>query len=140
MDYFINLPNISLYYGSAILIFLIFIGIYACITPYRELIEIRNNRNAAAAVALSGGMIGFSLPVVSLIANSANLIDFFAWGTMTSVVQIVTFFLVAIVFRDNQERIKECDIIIAVILASSSIFAGIFVCGLHDLLSFALNP
>jgi putative membrane protein len=91
MDYLINLPNILLYYGSAILIFLIFIGIYTIITPYRELIEIRSNRNAAAAVALSGSMIGFSLPVASLIAHSANLINFFAWSTVASVVQIVTF-------------------------------------------------
>ncbi|WAK04372.1 DUF350 domain-containing protein [Methylobacter sp. YRD-M1] len=140
MDYLNNLPNFLLYYGNAILIFFIFIGIYTLITPYRELVEIRNNRNAAAAVALSGSMIGFSLPVVSLIAHSANLIDFFAWSTVSSVVQIVTFFLVAIVFRGIQERIKDCDISIAVILASSSIFAGIFVCGLHDLLSFPLKP
>lgn len=125
MDYLINLPNFLLYYGSAILIFLIFIGIYTVITPYRELVEIRNNRNAAAAVALSGSMIGFSLPVASLIAHAVNLTDFFAWSAVAIMVQIATFFLVAIVFRGIQERIKERDISIGVMLASSSIVAGI---------------
>jgi len=56
-----------LYISVALLLFWLFQFIYTRLTPHREFALIREN-NPAAAIALGGSLIGFSLPASNIIA------------------------------------------------------------------------
>lgn len=121
--YLQHLPTFFMYFGSAAVSMLVFALIYIKLTPYNELQEIRDKHNNAAAVALSGALIGFALPEASLLIHSVNIIDFFMWSIVALGVQLFAF-LVAFVFK-VQKRIAEQDISAGIMLASISVVAGI---------------
>lgn len=121
--YLQHLPTFLMYFGSAAFSMLTFALIYIKLTPYNELQEIRDKHNNAAAVALSGALIGFALPEASLLIHSVNIIDFFSWSVIALGVQLFAF-LVAFVFK-VQKRIAEQDISAGIMLASISVVAGI---------------
>ena len=121
--YLQHLPSFLLYFGSAAVSVLTFALIYIKLTPYNELQEIRDKHNNAAAIALSGALIGFALPEASLLIHSVNIIDFFAWSAIALGVQLFAF-IVSFVFR-VQKRVVEQDISAGIMLASISVVAGI---------------
>lgn len=57
--------------------------IYIRFTPYDEIGLIREG-NLAAAVSLTGALIGFAIPVAIVIAHSVNLVDMAAWALMAT--------------------------------------------------------
>lgn len=74
MDFLANsikgvVPFLS-YFVAAALLLAAFLAIYGRITPYAEFVLIRQG-NSAAAISLSGAMLGFALPLASAIAHSA---------------------------------------------------------------------
>jgi hypothetical protein len=52
----------------------LFVLLYANLTPQRDIALIRGG-NSAAAIALVGGLLGFVVPLASVIAHSAGIID-----------------------------------------------------------------
>ena len=55
-----TLPNFLAYFAAAIALLAAFVAIYLYVTPYDEIRLIRNN-NVAAAVSLSGAVLGFGI-------------------------------------------------------------------------------
>ncbi|WP_129127786.1 DUF350 domain-containing protein [Geomonas oryzae] len=47
--------------------------------------------NLAAAVSLTGALLGFAIPVAIVIAHSVNLVDMAAWALMATMVQLLCF-------------------------------------------------
>lgn len=74
------------YFLSALALGALFILLYERATPYRELRHIARG-NLAAAVAFTGALLGFTLPLVSSAAHSVSLTDFIAWGLISGGVQ-----------------------------------------------------
>src|SRR5262247_3972343 len=66
----------------------LFLLIYVMITPWREFKLIRAG-NAAAAIALIGALLGFSLPLANTIAHSVSLTDVVLWSLVALVVQVI---------------------------------------------------
>lgn len=130
MNYLATLPDFIVYYCSAVAMFLAFAGLYTLITPYNEWREIKENRNASAALSLIGALVGFAIPIASLIKNAVNLADFLIWGCVAALAQFVTFFLVALLFGLGKSgiktRIEEREISDGIMLAGLSIITGIF--------------
>ena len=121
--YLEHVPTFFLYFASASLSMLVFVTVYIYLTPYNELHEIRDKHNNAAAIALSGALIGYALPIASLLIHSVNIIDFFMWAIIACLVQLFAF-VVSFIFR-VQKRIAEQDVSAGIMLASISIVAGI---------------
>ncbi len=86
-------PAFILYFVSTLAMLAMFIAIYVRITPYRELALIRQG-NLAAALSLSGAMLGFVIPLAHSVAQSANLADMALWGLIALVVQLLVYFVV----------------------------------------------
>ena len=63
-----GLPDFLLYFVVALLLLAAFVAIYVRVTPYREFVLIRGG-NIAAAISLTGALIGFVLPLASAIAR-----------------------------------------------------------------------
>ncbi|MEW6445626.1 MAG: DUF350 domain-containing protein [Pseudomonadota bacterium] len=81
-----GLPAFLGYFLSALSLGALFILLYERTTPYRELRHIARG-NRAAAVAFTGALLGFTLPLVSAAAHSVSLLDFVAWGLISGGVQ-----------------------------------------------------
>jgi putative membrane protein len=73
------LVGFVVYLIGAVLLFMLFQFVYTRITPHKEFELIRSG-NIAAAIALSGAIIGFAIPASNVIAFSVNVLDFVLWA------------------------------------------------------------
>jgi putative membrane protein len=113
-----------IYFNSALVLLLVFCGVYCCITPYSELRLIREG-NVAAAISLGGALIGFVLPLASVISHSIGVVDMLIWGTIAMAVQISIFEIVRLIFKDLVREIENNHTAAATLLAFFSIVIGI---------------
>src|ERR1044072_8740095 len=72
---------------------LIFKALYRWITPHDEGALIRAG-NPAAAIALSGALLGYVIPLASALTHTVSLPEFVAWAALAGVIQIATFWIV----------------------------------------------
>ena len=86
-----GLPAFMLYFAASLALLGLFVAIYIRITPYRELVLIREG-NSAAAASLTGAMLGFVIPLARSVTQSANLADMALWGLIALVVQLLVYF------------------------------------------------
>ena len=92
----------------------------------RTVVRLPERRARAGEVALGGAIIGFALPLASALTQTANPIEFAAWGLLAGVIQIVASLLVRrVIVRDMVERIEANNIASAVYLAATSIGVGL---------------
>ena len=102
----------------------LFVLLYANLTPQRDIALIRGG-NSAAAIALVGGLLGFVVPLASVIAHSAGIIDLIVWGIVALVVQLAGFFVARLVLPHLPQAIADGNIADAVLLAGISLSLGI---------------
>ena len=81
-----NLSEFLLYFVVASALALLFAFIYTRATRHDELALIKKN-STAAAVAFSGSMVGFALPLASTMINSLNIVELVLWGLVALVVR-----------------------------------------------------
>jgi putative membrane protein len=91
--------------------------VYVWTTPHREFALIREGNNAAA-VSLSGAILGLAIPLAVCMAVSVNVFDIIVWGVLTLVIQIVVFRIVDLVLRDLPDRIDRGEMGSATLLAA----------------------
>ena len=122
---FINmLPNFMAYFGVAAVLLAMFLLIYLNLTPYKEIALIRAN-NTAAALTLSGSLIGFALPVANVIAHSDTLLDLALWGCVAGSVQLVAYGVARLALPQLVEDIPAGRTAPATFMAALSITVGI---------------
>jgi putative membrane protein len=69
-------------------------------------------------------LLGFTLPVVSAIAHSANVVDCLIWSLIALIVQVIVFYLVKIPVPNLSQRIAAGELAPAIWLGLSSLAAG----------------
>jgi putative membrane protein len=119
-----GLPNFLLYFALALVLLAIFAAVYVRVTTYRELALIRGG-NIAAAISLSGALIGFVLPLASAIAHSVNPVDMVAWGAIALVVQLIVYAAVSRLVPHFREAIEAGRVAPATLLAALAVSVGI---------------
>ncbi|CAG0996013.1 hypothetical protein BURK2_02680 [Burkholderiales bacterium] len=119
-----GLPSFLLYFALALSLVAVFLFVYVRVTPYKEFTLIREG-NTAAAVSLSGSLIGFILPLASAITHSVSPVDMLIWGLIALVVQILAFFIACRLVPGIAEAIPQGRTASATILAALSLGAGI---------------
>jgi putative membrane protein len=117
-------PSFLAYFAVGAVLIALFVVLYVNLTPQREIRLIRAG-NAAAATALAGSLIGFVIPLASVIRNSAGLIDLFVWGIIALVVQLGGFLVARLVLPNLPEAIDEGHVADAIFLAGLSLALGI---------------
>jgi len=117
MDAFLSF---LLYFVTAIVLLLVFMFIYAKVTPYNELKEIKEN-NVAAAITFGGAILGFTFPIVSSTFFTHDLLEMVLWSVVTAIVQLIVF----LVLRRFAPDIKDGHVAPAILLASLSISVGL---------------
>ena len=89
-------PDFIITLGAALVLLAVFLFIYIKITPYHE-IELIREGNIAAAISLSGALIGFTIPLAKSAAQSGSLLDMLMWGGISLVIQLLVYAVVRLV-------------------------------------------
>ena len=113
-----------IYAGLAVAFIYGFMILYLLITPYSELKLIKNG-NVAAALSLSGSVIGFTLPLAAAILNSVHPWDMMLWAFIAAVVQLFVYVAVRYTLLNVVRRIPDGQVATGIVLAAISVSAGI---------------
>ena len=119
-----TLPLFAAYFAGACGLTAVFVLLYANLTPHREIALIRSGNNAAA-VALIGGLFGFVMPLASVIAHSARLLDVLVWGVVALVVQLGGFVIARLLLPGLPAAIENGQMSDAIFLAGLSVSLGV---------------
>lgn len=117
-------PNFALYFGLGLALLVAFIAVYVRVLPYREIGLIREG-NVAAAISLSGAVLGFVLPLASAVAHSVNPVDMVAWGVIAFLAQTIVYFAVRWLVPHFGEAIRDGKIAPATLLATLAVAVGV---------------
>jgi putative membrane protein len=74
------------YFGAAVILTSLFVLIYIRVTPHNE-IKLMREGNGAAALGLTGALLGFAIPLALVIGVSGGLMQTVAWGVGALLVQ-----------------------------------------------------
>jgi putative membrane protein len=118
-----GLPAFLVYFCTAIVAVVVYLFVYTRITPHDEFKLIRDN-DPAAAIALGLSLLGFTLPVVSAIAHSANIFDCMIWSLVALIVQVVVYYVIKIPVPNLSAKIAAGELAPAIWLGLSSLAAG----------------
>lgn len=119
-----TLPAFLTYFAIAMAIMAAFLFVYLQVTPYREIALIREC-NSAAAISLSGTLIGFALPVANVIENSHNLVDLAIWSIIACAVQIAAYVVARLALPQIARDIPAGKLAPAIFLAALSVSVGL---------------
>lgn len=100
------LLDFVLYFGTALLLLLLFCSIYAVSTPYPEMQLIRQGK-VAPVLSYAGAVLGFVLPLSSVIVHSVSLLDMWVWAFIALIVQLAVFQAFRFFFSDLMRQIPE---------------------------------
>lgn len=111
---------------AAVTLGFLFLGavLYALITPYKEISQIRDG-NAAAAVAFGGVIIGLAIPLAAALKASTSMHEIVIWGAATVVVQLLVFRISDIVLMGLPARVQEGEVSAAVLLVAAKLAAAL---------------
>ena len=118
-----NLGEFFTFFIVAVLLTLIFTVIYWQVTSHNEF-KLIKEKSIAAAVAFSGALIGFALPLVSVMLNSTNVIEMAQWAVVAMVIQIFVYFLVRMPMPKISERIENNEVAAGIWLGAASLVGG----------------
>ncbi|WP_045488046.1 DUF350 domain-containing protein [Vibrio harveyi] len=125
-DLLAGFPNFLLYFSVSIVFVLAFKFVYVRLTPYDEWHLIKEEKNTAAAVALSGAFLGYCLAIASAATNSVNIVDFMVWGVVAMLAQIIAFGIVRFILLPKvSERIENDEVPAGIVLAAVSVSVGV---------------
>ena len=119
-----TLPNFLAYLGTAIVLLVAFVAIYLYVTPYDEINLIRAN-NTAAAISLSGAILGFAMPIANVIAHSDTLADLAVWGVIAGIVQLLAWLVARVALPRLKEAIAAGLVAPAIFVAALSLTMGL---------------
>ncbi len=113
-----------IYFGAGLFAMALFLWLYTKVTPYHEW-ELVHRNNPAAALSLSGTMIGFAVVVATLIVYATHPIGFLLWSLVAGIVQILAFLVTSLLIRDLAGRIERGEVAAGGILGAISLTIGI---------------
>ncbi|PKA31442.1 hypothetical protein CWR41_16725 [Cedecea lapagei] len=108
----------SAYFFIGVAMVIVFLVVYTKVTPHDEWQLIKDN-NAAAALAFSGTLLGFVIPLSSAAVNSVGVLDYCIWGGVAFVVQLLIYAGVRLYMPTLGDKISSNNI-------AAGVFMGIF--------------
>lgn len=99
MSYAIHLLTAS----ALLVVFFIF---YTYVTTIDEILLIRQGNNAAA-LSLSGSLIGFSLTIGSSLLHTSSYVEFLGWAAGAMVVQVLAYAVTVRLLHISKDHIES---------------------------------
>ncbi|MDY7574905.1 DUF350 domain-containing protein [Actimicrobium sp. CCI2.3] len=102
---------------------LAFFRVYTYITPFDELLLIRQG-NTAAALSLGGSLLGFSLTIASCLIHSSDYRQFVAWAAGAMLVQVLVYAAATRLLRMSKDHIESGNAAFGGLMGSISLSIG----------------
>lgn len=122
--YLSALPFFLSYFAIGGILMTLYVFIYNRLTSLDEWELIKQN-DSAAAIAFSGSLIGFVIPLASAIENAQSNLGCAFWGLVALVVQLTAFFTVRLFVPAITERIRRGEVAAGILLAAISLNVGL---------------
>jgi putative membrane protein len=119
-----GLPAFITYFAISLALLWAFAFIYVSITPYKEFQLIREG-NVAAALSLSGAMLGFTIPLAHAIAQSHSIPDMLIWGVIALLIQLLVYLIARMVIPSLSTDIPAGKVAQGAFLGALSLATGI---------------
>ena len=113
-----------IYAGLSVASIYLYMIVYLWLTPYSELKLIKDG-NVAAALSLSGLVLGFTFPLAAAIFNSVHPWDMMLWAGIAALVQLLVYVAVRYTLLNVVRRIPDGQVATGIVLATISVSAGI---------------
>ena len=123
-SFLVSLSEFLIFFVVAAVLTILFVVIYTRVTRHDELALIKKN-STAAAVAFSGSLIGFALPLASTMINSVTVVEMALWGMVALIVQVLVYLLIRLPMPRVSERIEADEVAAGIWLGACSMVAGI---------------
>jgi putative membrane protein len=115
--------NYLIYLLMAAIMLVVFFVVYTRITPYDEVLLVRQG-NIAAALTLGGAILGFSLTIASCILHTSSLPQFVSWTAGALLVQLLAYAATTRCLRISKEHIESGNAAFGGILGAISLSVG----------------
>ena len=116
---------------TAMGILVLFLYLYAKVTPYDDYKLIFEEKNTTAAVGFGGAILGLSIPLYSALVSSVSYFDFLVWALIAMVLQLA--FAYVVTKRKGkfsfQEHIQNDVLSVGVLMAFMSLSIGLLNAG-----------
>ena len=122
--FLVSLSEFLIFFVVAAVLTILFVVIYTRVTRHNELALIKQN-SRAAAIAFSGSLIGFALPLASTMINSVTVVEMALWGMVALIVQVLVYLLIRLPMPRISERIEADEVAAGIWLGACSMVAGI---------------
>lgn len=128
LEYF---QSFGLFFLTATAVAVIFLFLYAKVTPYDDYQMIFEENNTAAALGFGGAIIGLCIPLYSALVHSVSYVDFVMWaGVAMSIQLLFAFSLTRLSGKYSVEKhINNGTISVGVLMAFMSISIGLINAG-----------
>ncbi len=113
-----------IYIVTGLGLLVLFLLVYARVTPHREFQLIREG-NVAAASALGGAVLGFSLTLSSSIQHNATFGMFLLWAFGAFAVQVVAYLVAARALGGVSEAISSDNRGVGAVMGVISLSVGV---------------
>jgi putative membrane protein len=123
-----GLPRLLGHFVAAAAVLAAGMAVYLRLTPFHEL-ELVRAGNLAAAITLSGAVIGLAIPLAATLASSVSIADILVWGAVSALLQAAAFGAANLALRDLPARVERGDTAAAAIAAATQIAVGILNAG-----------
>ena len=108
-------PVLLLHFSVTVLMLTAGVSIYLIVTPYDELKLIRGG-NTAAAVSISGAIVGMAIPLAVCMATSVSVWDIIIWGIVALIIQTLAYRIADALLKDLPTRIENGEIGAAILV------------------------
>jgi len=116
--------NYVLHLATAIALVLAFFVVYTRVTPYDEVLLIRQG-NCAAAVSLGGTLLGFSVTIASALMHTGSYYEFVGWALLSMLIQVLVFVIATRLLRMSKDQIEHDNVGFGILLGSISLSIGL---------------
>ena len=119
------------FFFTALVLVIVFLYLYAVVTPYDDYKLIFEDNNIAAALGFGGAIFGVSIPLYSALVHSVSYMDFAIWGGVAILIQLIFAFIVTRLSGKYSFKTKISDGVISVgiLMAFLSISIGLLNAG-----------
>jgi putative membrane protein len=126
------LPDFLGFFGTGVVLIVIFMAIYLFITPHKEL-ELVRKGDTSAGFAFGGTLIGYALPVSKAVAEAPTVLDMLVWSVIGLIIQVLVYLAVRLLIPGISKKIEENNVGAGVFLACASIAIGLITAGAMNL-------
>lgn len=107
---------------------LAFFVIYTKVTPFDEVLLIRQG-NQAAAYSLGGTLVGFSITIASALLHTADYYQFLGWSAGAMLMQVLVFSIATRLLRMSKDQIEANNKAFGGLLGAIALSVGLINAG-----------